>query len=196
MRVFITVLVLIFSLQSWTKAEDISDFEIEGMSIGDSLLDFYSKKEIESQLSKVSGTYTNKEIKRIYFDLSNPEIYSVLNIHFVNDPSYKIESIGGIEYFENDMISCYAKQDQVVSDVKKTFPNALSDSLEISEHTSDQTVKSIVRDMSIYLTNGTIYIACTDWSKETTNKHRWTDNLGVYIQSDKFVDWINNKAYK
>ena len=38
MRVFIAVLVLIFSLQSWTKANDISDFEIEGMSIGDSLV--------------------------------------------------------------------------------------------------------------------------------------------------------------
>ena len=45
MRVFIAVLVLIFSLQSWTRADDISDFEIEGMSIGDSLLDYYSKDE-------------------------------------------------------------------------------------------------------------------------------------------------------
>ena len=43
MRVFIIVLVLIFSLQSWTKADDISDFEIEGMSIGDSLLKKFSK---------------------------------------------------------------------------------------------------------------------------------------------------------
>ena len=48
MRVLIAVLVLIFSLQSWTKADDISDFEIEGMSIGDSLLDFYSEREINN----------------------------------------------------------------------------------------------------------------------------------------------------
>ena len=40
MRVFIAVLVLIFSLQSWTKADDIRDFEIEGMSIGKNLLDY------------------------------------------------------------------------------------------------------------------------------------------------------------
>jgi hypothetical protein len=46
MRVFITVLVLIFSLQSWTKADDISEFEIEGMSIGDSALDYFSEDEI------------------------------------------------------------------------------------------------------------------------------------------------------
>ena len=52
MRVFIAVLVLIFSLQSWTKADDISDFEIEGISIGDSALDFFSESEIKKNSSK------------------------------------------------------------------------------------------------------------------------------------------------
>ena len=51
MRVFIAVLVLIFSLQSWTKADDISDFEIEGMSIGDSLLDYMSEEEIKKNMN-------------------------------------------------------------------------------------------------------------------------------------------------
>jgi hypothetical protein len=46
MRIFITVLVLIFSLQSWTRADDIRDFQIEGMSIGDNLIDYMTKKEI------------------------------------------------------------------------------------------------------------------------------------------------------
>ena len=40
MRVFIVLLVIFFSLQSWTKADDITDFQIEGMSIGDSLLNY------------------------------------------------------------------------------------------------------------------------------------------------------------
>ena len=48
MRVFLAVLVLIFSFQSWTKADDIRDFEIEGMSIGDSLLDYFSESEIQN----------------------------------------------------------------------------------------------------------------------------------------------------
>ena len=41
------VLVLIFSFQSWSRADDIRDFEIEGMSIGDSLLDFMTREEIK-----------------------------------------------------------------------------------------------------------------------------------------------------
>ena len=53
MRVFIAVLVLIFSLQSWTKADDIRDFEIEGMSIGDSLLDYMSENLIIKQMNNI-----------------------------------------------------------------------------------------------------------------------------------------------
>ena len=49
MRVFLSVLVLIFSLQSLTKADDISDFQIEGMSVGDSLLDYFNKSLIDSE---------------------------------------------------------------------------------------------------------------------------------------------------
>ena len=43
MKTFITVLVLIFSLQSFSKADDIRDFEIDGISIGDSILNFISE---------------------------------------------------------------------------------------------------------------------------------------------------------
>ena len=77
MRVFIAVLVLIFSFQSLTKADDISDFEIEGMTIGDSLLDYFSEKEITKKkyyypkskkfvLPKNSPYFpTNKELGKI-----------------------------------------------------------------------------------------------------------------------------------
>ena len=41
---FLLILILTFSFQSLTKADDIRDFEIEGISIGDSALDFFTKK--------------------------------------------------------------------------------------------------------------------------------------------------------
>ena len=47
MRIFLTLLILIFSYQSWIKADDIKDFEIEGFSIGDKLTKIMSKKEIK-----------------------------------------------------------------------------------------------------------------------------------------------------
>ena len=42
MRILLSILVLIFNLQSFAKADDISEFEIEGISIGDSALDHFN----------------------------------------------------------------------------------------------------------------------------------------------------------
>ena len=69
MRVFIAVLVLIFSLQSFSKADDISDFEIEGMSIGDSALDFFSEEEINNNKMNYfkNKKYTPIEIQNFSF---------------------------------------------------------------------------------------------------------------------------------
>ena len=46
MKKILIIFLFLFNLQSLTKADDISDFEIEGMSIGDSALDYFSKEEI------------------------------------------------------------------------------------------------------------------------------------------------------
>ena len=47
MKRLLLILILTFSFQSLTKADDIRDFEIEGMSIGDSALDYFSNNEIK-----------------------------------------------------------------------------------------------------------------------------------------------------
>jgi hypothetical protein len=45
------IFILILNFQSWTNADDIKDFEIEGISIGDSLLDFFTKVSIDKKKS-------------------------------------------------------------------------------------------------------------------------------------------------
>ena len=61
LKAFLTIIILTFTLQSWTKADDIRDFQIDGISIGDSLLDHYSETEIKTQLSKPSQNIKVKE---------------------------------------------------------------------------------------------------------------------------------------
>ena len=48
MRTFLSILLLLLSLQSSTSANDITELEIEGFSIGDSLLEYFSLDEIKS----------------------------------------------------------------------------------------------------------------------------------------------------
>ena len=82
-RVFLSVLILIFSLQSWTKADDISEFEIEGMSIGDSLLDYFSKDEIKSYINYDSYEWMSEKnflnlSYTILKDLINMKVFKYL----------------------------------------------------------------------------------------------------------------------
>ena len=48
-KILIYILFIFINLKSFTKADDISDFQIEGMSIGDSALDYFTKKEIRTE---------------------------------------------------------------------------------------------------------------------------------------------------
>ena len=54
MKILLTFFVLFFS--SSVVADGISDFQIEGMSIGDNLLDYFSEEEIK----KAEGGCLNK----------------------------------------------------------------------------------------------------------------------------------------
>ena len=49
-RLFLLLILLNLSFQSWTKADDIRDFQIEGFSVGDKLSKAMSKKEIKALL--------------------------------------------------------------------------------------------------------------------------------------------------
>jgi hypothetical protein len=52
MKKFLAILILIFTLPTPSQADDIRDFQIEGMSIGDSLLDYFSEEEIKTNIKK------------------------------------------------------------------------------------------------------------------------------------------------
>ena len=66
MKKLLLVLILILGFQTLVKADDIRDFEIEGISVGDSLLNFFSKKEINDNLKEVNYTSDSYLLFEIY----------------------------------------------------------------------------------------------------------------------------------
>ena len=90
MRVFLSVLLLIFGLQSWTKADDIKDFQIEGMSIGDSLLNYFTKKEIDKGKFFEKEQGSRKDVARFY-DREKKDNYDWIAVSYkTNDKDYEI----------------------------------------------------------------------------------------------------------
>ena len=68
-----------FSFQSLTKADDIRDFEIEGMSIGDSALEYFNKKQLDDK----SYTFgTNDKYLTSYFYKSEFQNYDAVEVSY------------------------------------------------------------------------------------------------------------------
>ena len=122
MKLFLTILILILNIQSWTKADDIQDFQIEGMSIGDSLLISLAKKKSKKRKSDYKSRYKSKDYIRVYFALSNSENYSVANIHYKNDSKYEIASVSGAIMYDYTFEECFTKQKIIFDDLKTLFP--------------------------------------------------------------------------
>ena len=190
MRVFITVLVLIFSLQSWTKAEDIRDFQIEGMSIGDSLLDYYPESEI---IRYKETPYKNKKWSIVARGDSTFKTYGGFQAHVkTNDSKYIIGSLEGMILYENKMKECYKQQKEIILELDNLFKN--SKILEWNKpHSADGTGDSISKVKQYRLQNDDIIrVTCIDWSVQMG----MTDKLKVAIYTKEFDLWINNEAYK
>tara|TARA_Y100000741_G_C17815302_1_gene379878 strand:- start:55 stop:405 length:351 start_codon:yes stop_codon:yes gene_type:complete len=110
MRVFLSVLVLIFNLQSLTKADDISDFQIEGMSIGDSLLDHFSETKVKNSPSAYypgSKKYKKIEVQGKYKD------YDLVAFHLkTKDKKYLIAQIQGVIFYDKNLKKCKKKNER------------------------------------------------------------------------------------
>ena len=191
MRVFIAVLVLIFSLQSWTKADDISEFEIEGISLGDSLLDYFSEKEI---LINRATYYSNDKFTTSRMLSDKFENFDQLDISFVTkDNKYTIIGMSGAIYEENMSEGCKLKSEEIKNFIIKTLNNINYEYEEETQaHPVDKSGKSTVETKYFYLNNGDlISVQCYNFSKETG----FTNALKLGVDKKKFVEWLYNDAY-
>ena len=190
MRIFIVLLVLIFSLQSWTKADDIRDFEIEGMSIGDSALKILSKEELEEY--KIHGFVY--EDKRFYatksISLNNFQIYDSIQFHIkAKDSNYTIYSITGKIIYKDNYEGCVLELENILPDLKQTFPNAKvqDGGVEIWKNYNNQEIKT--KSYFLQLSSGDeIALECYDQPKERIYNF---DSLKISIDSKEFVEFLH-----
>jgi len=184
LRTFLIILVLIFSFQSLTKAEGIEDFEIEGIAIGDSILDFYSEKKIKANLKdwflpKYSVTVIEEQ-RGIYDEMQL--------IYRSNDKKYIIVGISGVKF--TDPKYCLEKIDNVASEIKDIFSKEITmRKKKKSKHSSDKSGKSKVTDIMFKLKKNKdlIIVACYDWSEKT----EYWDNLRISVRTKEYDKYIS-----
>ena len=190
----IVLFFFIYGFQTYSIAEDINELEIEGISIGDSALNFFSIQDIQNN----TWEYPNKEFKRVQNDNYDFFVtYDAVDFHYKSkDKKYIIHSLSGILIYENNIEKCYDEMDKIVSSIKNLFSSdvLMNDKTTFSHPSPKNTDgKSKVTVVGFEFKNGDeIDIACYDFSEI----HGSQDHLNVNISTSKFANWLSNKAYK
>ncbi len=188
MRIFLTVLILVFSLQSWTKANDIGDFEIEGMSLGDSLLDYLSKNEI----GNLEETYYNDNLYTsitIFPDETNLDLkeYDALVLTFLTkDNRFILQGISGIIMYKNNIKECDIKYNKILKEFKLVFENN-----RFQENNFKGKLGNVESTEFLFENDDMAIVACYDYDPHPTH----TDHLRIALNRYKYLIWLEEKAY-
>ena len=184
---------LLFSFQTPSWADDISDFQIEGISLGDSLLNYFSEKEIEDNILRTS--FKNKKYTKFeMYKHDSFKTYETVQVFFkTNDEKYKIYFVSGALFDENINIKNCKKKDEIAEEISKSIKDVKINDEGIYSHPTDKSGESKVNASTFrFLSGGYIKVTCVDYSKEI----RGQDHLNVNFSTKEFNEFLVSKAYE
>jgi len=191
MKKLLGIIVLALLLSFNCLADDIKDFEIELMSVGDSLLNYMSLEKIKSS----KRNYFDDQRKYYVVGLAdNLNSYDVVDLYLkTGDKKYIIRTIGGVLDISGS--ECFSKKDEIAKELESFFPNIVKEEFEKS-HEYDKSNKSKQYQTVFFLKNTKkandphIRVECSVWSKEVKNKTGFSDTLNVVAMTTEILDWI------
>ena len=204
------LLILLFSLFFLSSpsvfADNISDFEIEGISIGDSLLDYMTEDKILQEIEKTKNwySYLNEPNKysEIYLFKDFPT-YDSLSFFVKNNSvnqyvtdineKYTILFVRGLIDYIEDFDSCIQKRNEIAEVLSEMFPNAQKTE-RITKHSADPSGRSIIDVVLFDLDSGArIATNCQDFEETFRIEKKWSDTLNIAIQTEEVVSWFDDR---
>jgi hypothetical protein len=201
MKKLFIIIIIFISFQSWTKADDIRDFQIEGMSIGDNLLDYFTKEELDSFNQSFGSGHNGIEIssddksRYNYYPLTTFQGFQV-SYKINNNTFFEITGMAGAIWFKDDIKGCLKRKEKIKSTIKDSLGTSvinIDDQNIKRKHWADKSGKSFTYDTTYYLKNEDhISLDCFDWSKETD----YWDHLRLTVSTSEHNDLVNNDYNK
>ena len=194
---FLIILILIFNLSNFSFADDIREFQIEGMSVGDSLLDHFSKKEVKDFFEIENAVNYYPKSKKFFTmgTFSEGKIYKQINFDLKDsDDKYIIYGVSGYKRIAYQ--DCTKESKLIVSEIKQLFPkDKFSYDFYEQKHPGDASGNTIYFSHDFNFDSGdVIRVVCTNWGKEM-EADSYFDSIDISISVKEFIDWLNNKAY-
>ncbi len=187
---------VLFALQTPSWADDIRDFEIEGMSLGDSALDFFTERQIKDNSFDYYNDKLFTPVQTQHLPFFNT--YDGLDFDFkTNDKDYIIHALYGTISYQENIKDCYKKMDEISLVMKELFQDnvtlAKKEVVKKPSRTGDPSGKSKATYISFWFDNGDrASISCYDYSEE----YGGLDSLIVGVQTKEQNDFLLEKAYK
>ena len=172
MKKIFFLIILILSFQTLSLADNIRYFQIEGMKIGDSALDYFSESQLEDN-EQGWHNYNYTEYSTSY--MPSKGIYNWFLVSYKNDDNnFTIEALAaGFEKSNYDNKECNNKLDIVALNISELYKNTAQEEKKFYELTGDaaQTYpfagKSTVTSLSFnFLDGAKIILACYNMDKE------------------------------
>ena len=185
MKKIIIATFLFFFLSINSQANDIRDYEIEGIKIGDSILSFYSIEKIETGLQDF---YSDKTF--LYTEISDSKIKKFDKIGFFFKPEdkvYKIYSVALIKYCPNDIQICNDIKKEIEKNFKTNFKllRKKTNIMKYSDGGNNGTGSVAIQSYWDFK-NGSVFIETKDWATDSI----YTDNVSLNIDSKELNDWL------
>ena len=209
MKIFLGILVIGFLLSKSAYGDDIKNFQIEKISIGDSALNYFS----ESQLQDNELDWHNYSYKEYSTSLlPGKGIYDWFQITYKSyDDNFTIEGLVGIIEKRNyDNKKCNNELDTAALNISKLFGNikrGKKQSYKIAYNPSkifyatDSLGKSTATSISFnFLDEIEIILACYDMDKATNEIKSYItdinqfDSFRIDIRSSAFADYLENQG--
>ena len=185
---------LLFTLQAPSWADDIQDFEIEGISIGDSALDYFTEQEIFNSIQSDQYPSSDKYYIVQLHTIKSLEVYEGLNISIKkDDKKYIIAHIQASTFYnDEDFKNCFKQKANIEEELSVTLENfeivkrdfiSNYDKSGLSKHYATQ---YYIGEIPV------VAVKCMDWSEKVSLEK----TLSVSIYSEEFAKWLLNEAHK
>ena len=197
---------LIIQFQNISLADDIQKFQIEGMSIDDSALNYFSEAQLEDN-EQGWHNYSYKEYSTSF--MPGKGIYDWFLVSYKSDDdNFKIEAlVGGLEKKIYTNKECNNKLDAFALNVTELFKNTKQENkrtyklLANASRTYPFTGKSTVTSISFdFLDKGIIILSCYNMDEKAnqnanfiTSTLNQNDSFRINVRSRLFVNYLKKK---
>ena len=188
MRIIVTLIILIFKFQSLAKADNIKEFEIEGVSIGNSLLNFANESVIKSSISiqqYPNDKYTIYEADK-FLQIEKYDYMALTTLK--NDKDYIVTSMSGIINYDK-LQNCLDLKKEIQNSIEKIIKYNQKE--EVEYDIDDGKIYGVQFYFNPYPSVEAIVINCYHFTIASGRAR----NLSVSVNSENFAKFLINEAY-